>query len=307
LKVLDLSSNKLTNWPALYDFAFIRLDMSHNLLLDVYNLGSSGTTVQNLNLSNNRISFWEDKYVFSLQKFPIPHDEQRYQLSANRFTSGSAKMNHYFKISGLPSTQISELSIPLHSGSHRKLLNHISENISLLNNLYGKTELPKGDSDQKITVNNFENTFEYSSPMKSHFWVKKLEISSNLIFELSETMIQSLDGIHQVDLGGNPFLCVGCRLIPFQKWLNTTSTIVSNLGTSDPLVCSAPDSVKGTPVNLVQIDEEPCLEKVRTTSLLTLIGVPLLTVAIMIVAIAGTIYKCRSKIGYYILIINFFF
>ncbi|XP_068085962.1 nephrocan isoform X2 [Anabrus simplex] len=224
LKLLDLSSNRLTKWPVLYDLPIILLDMSDNLLSDVVNLSKTRTTVEILNISNNRILEWHDKYVFSLPKSLMANDAQ-------------FNMHH------------------------------------------------SGDSTKK----NYE------------LWTKKIYISKNLIRTLSETMMQSLEGLDEVDLGGNEFDCFDCRMIPFQKWLNTTSTIVSNLGTSDPLLCSSPVTWRGVPVNVVQYDEELCLEKVRTTNLLTIIGVPLLTVVIMIVVIAGIIYKFRSRIGYILL------
>ncbi|GLH06559.1 Toll-like receptor Tollo [Gryllus bimaculatus] len=76
-----------------------------------------------------------------------------------------------------------------------------------------------------------------------------VNLSRTHLTALSPQMLRSLEPLAQVDLGGNPFDCSSCSILPLQDWLrNNTGPEVVWLGARSPVYCWRPLSLRGQSV-----------------------------------------------------------
>ncbi|XP_067012632.2 toll-like receptor 2 type-2 isoform X2 [Anabrus simplex] len=235
--------------------------------------------LQELDLSRNSLTYLEEDTFIHLQHLTV------LQASQNN-------ISNWPKIHGC---SLEILNLSQNSLSYIENLGATSTTVKFLNISRNKIEKWKDKyvfSIEKLsTLESSHNQLGFNN-----MWVKNVDLSRNNIIGFSEVMIQSVSGLQQLDLGGNEFDCVDCRMIPFQKWLNESSTNVTNLGTNNPLLCSSPINNKGYPIVAVQFDESPCITKRQNWWISLAIPVGFL---FMVVASTGAIiYHFRSPLTY---------
>ncbi|XP_069696632.1 toll-like receptor 2 [Periplaneta americana] len=131
-------------------------------------------------------------------------------------------------------------------------------------------------------------------------WVQRLNLSSNRIITVTESMGKSTENLSAIDLGGNPFDCTNCHTPEFQEWLHSVSRMdILNSGTMDRLVCSLPSSERNKPIIEVSEDIiEDCEGRSEGVNLYLTVGIPLGIIFLVMVVSGIAMYRLRFEITY---------
>ncbi|PSN43581.1 hypothetical protein C0J52_16712 [Blattella germanica] len=137
----------------------------------------------------------------------------------------------------------------------------------------------------------------------SNQWLKRLNLSYNLISYISESMIKSFSTLDFIDLGGNSFDCDNCNMVPFQTWLSENKTInILNLGCTENLKCGDLRHLSKNIID-VKVNATSCPAEDDTDWSL-IVGVPLLVCAALILFTVIAVFGYRYEITYIRHLIN---
>ncbi|CAG2066343.1 unnamed protein product, partial [Timema podura] len=134
---------------------------------------------------------------------------------------------------------------------------------------------------------------------------KTVNLSINTIPVVTNEMGLSLRELEAVDLGDNPIDCSNCSMPQFKDWLHTVNNAseprLKILFLNDPIddfYCMRPTSAReaNQKVSTIEFDNTPCLEK--PPNLVLLIGVPLASIASLMLLMWVILYAYRYEATY---------
>ncbi|XP_063233525.1 toll-like receptor 2 isoform X2 [Bacillus rossius redtenbacheri] len=228
-----------------------------------------------LDLSQNRISTWSSRVFYKLEKVKFIN------LSHNGITA-------------LP-------ELELHNGTTLEFLDLSHNGITSLNNFVrsGSTSV-LNLSFNKISEWSVEEMFCLIGTYRT--WVQHLNLSFNSLRTVSRVMGDSMLILKSVDLRGNRFDCSDCNTTEFRKWLEKTMFKYERLtvvGTDHmSVVCSAPEALAGRNLLAVEVDSSHC-DLAERRNYVLLVAVPLAAVLLLTASVGSALaYKFRFELAY---------
>lgn len=200
--------------------------------------------------------------------------------------------NTFYQLKNLTQLDLSDnelrsnLSLNLNNLDNLDLISNNIQNISMIitSGIVKYLDLTKNNINTIPMNHSFQN---------DNFTILNLNISKNNISEITKEAGETLNTLQSVDLGQNPFNCKLCSLRDFQDWLRTTSTIVYNIGTKDPLKCTNEDQ-KDENILDASYNTGLCVPP----SLFVTVGVPIMVVLLIMVTSGSLIYIFRFELAH---------